>query len=250
VWIWTRIADRVLSFISLSILRHYRFLELIANSIRIILVNLRPGVHSGFHVLVLIPTIFSLSLPLNTLSLNTLAVLDPLEPHTSPGGALITLGSSGTSLLGLVLMTFLFIFNLCLFFFHLPVCLVIGLLARLLTCSFARSLTCSPARLLALQPRHTGTHYDLLASQLETFSRPLWGLTSLLTGGSTYSRLPTWSSGLANGTDPEHDEYWGESRGKDQRMVEMSAIGFGLSMAGDEFLGVSFRMWSSGGWGR
>jgi hypothetical protein len=44
---------------------------------------------------------------------------------------------------------------------------------------------------------------------------------------------------LASGTDPKSPEYWGESKGKDQRMVEMSAIGYALSLGGKEFLEVS-----------
>jgi hypothetical protein len=109
-----------------------------------------------------------------------LLVLEPLKAHTSPGGALITLGS-------------------------------------------------------------TGTHYDLRACQLEAFSRPLWGLISLIAGGGA-ARAPEiverWSRGLASGTDPESEEFWGYTKGKDQRMVEMSAIGFALAFAGEEVLAV------------
>ena len=36
------------------------------------------------------------------------------------------------------------------------------------------------------------------------------------------------AEGLANGTDPDHPEYWGEVSVTDQRMVEMAAIGFTL----------------------
>ncbi|KAL4254254.1 Uncharacterized conserved protein UCP014753 [Abortiporus biennis] len=79
-------------------------------------------------------------------------LLDPLEKHTSPGGARIHLG-------------------------------------------------------------FTGTHYDEVAAQLEGFSRPIWGLSSLLAGGGSYP------------------EFWGNMRNKDQRMVECSAIGFSLAVA-------------------
>ncbi|CAE6442191.1 unnamed protein product [Rhizoctonia solani] len=108
------------------------------------------------------------------------SVLDALAPHTSPGGARIVLG-------------------------------------------------------------YTGTHFDEVAAQLEGFSRPLWGLASLIAGskGHDVSRLsPTpselasrWLQGFASGTDPKNAEYWGTTRGKDQRMVEMSAIGFTLAVA-------------------
>lgn len=107
-------------------------------------------------------------------------ILDPLAPHTSPGGALITLGSSGT-------------------------------------------------------------HYDLRACQLEAFARPLWGLVSLLAGGERYERTETWMRGLASGTDPESDEYWGASKGKDQRMVETSPVGFALVMAHEQLFDVSIQ---------
>lgn len=90
----------------------------------------------------------------------------------------------------------------------------------------------------------TGTHYDLRACQLEAFSRPLWGLVSLIAGGGA-SRAPAiverWSKGLASGTNPESDEFWGYTKGKDQRMVEMSAIGFALAFAGEEILKVGRR---------
>lgn len=88
---------------------------------------------------------------------------------------------------------------------------------------------------------HTGTHFDEAAAQLEGFSRPLWALASLLSGskGRDVSHLnpsPTdlaarWARGLASGTDPEGAEFWGTTRGKDQRMVEMSAMGFSLAVA-------------------
>ena len=97
-------------------------------------------------------------------------LLDALEPHTSPGGALIHLG-------------------------------------------------------------HTATHYDETAAQLEGFSRPIWGLASLLAGGGKYPGAERWVRGFASGTDPEGDEFWGDMRDKDQRMVECSAIGYSIAVA-------------------
>ncbi|KAJ8468640.1 hypothetical protein ONZ51_g9516 [Trametes cubensis] len=97
-------------------------------------------------------------------------LLDPLAPHTSPGGARIHLG-------------------------------------------------------------FTGTHYDEAAAQLEGFSRPIWGLASLLAGGGSYPGVERWVRGFASGTNPDHEEFWGNMRNKDQRMVECSAIGFALSVA-------------------
>lgn len=81
----------------------------------------------------------------------------------------------------------------------------------------------------------TATHYDETAAQLEGFARPLWGLAALLAGGGTYDGVDRWVSGLAAGTDPSDGlEYWGESRAKDQRMVEMSPIGFALAVASEQ----------------
>ena len=78
---------------------------------------------------------------------------------------------------------------------------------------------------------YTGTHFDETAAHLEGFSRPIWGLASLLAGGYDYSGTVRWVNGLANGTDPESDEFWGNMRDKDQRMVECSALGFAIDVA-------------------
>ena len=85
----------------------------------------------------------------------------------------------------------------------------------------------------------TATHYDLRAVALEAFARPLWGLTSLLLGGGTYGGLDRWVRGLANGTDPVGEEYWGGAKAKDQRMVEMSPLSFAIAMAPERFFDVS-----------
>ncbi|KII84589.1 hypothetical protein PLICRDRAFT_117455 [Plicaturopsis crispa FD-325 SS-3] len=79
---------------------------------------------------------------------------------------------------------------------------------------------------------YTATHYDEAAAQLEGFSRPLWGLASLIAGGGEYAGVNRWVEGFANGTDRQHEEFWGDMRDKDQRMVECSAIGFSIAVAG------------------
>ena len=86
---------------------------------------------------------------------------------------------------------------------------------------------------------NTATHYDTRAVALETFARPLWGLTSLLIGGGEYDGLKRWVDGLANGTDPSGDEYWGGARAKDQRMVEMSPLSFAIAFQPEVFYQVS-----------
>ncbi|KAJ3551324.1 hypothetical protein NM688_g4770 [Phlebia brevispora] len=82
-----------------------------------------------------------------------------------------------------------------------------------------------------IQVGFTGTHFDEAAAQLEGFSRPIWGLASLLAGGGKYDGVERWVRGFSNGTNPDHEEFWGNMRNKDQRMVECSAIGFSLAVA-------------------
>jgi hypothetical protein len=103
-----------------------------------------------------------------------IALLDPLGPHTSKGGALIDIGS-------------------------------------------------------------TAAHYDLKAVALETFARPLWGLAALLNGGGEYEGAERWIKGLANGTDPDGEEYWGAAKAKDQRMVEMSPLSYAIALKPEVF---------------
>lgn len=81
----------------------------------------------------------------------------------------------------------------------------------------------------------TATHYDEGAAQLEGFARPLWGLGSLLAGDGVYDSVAKWREGLINGTDPEHPEYWGDVEDLDQRMVEMSPLGYLLAVAPGRF---------------
>ncbi|RDB22819.1 hypothetical protein Hypma_010091 [Hypsizygus marmoreus] len=82
---------------------------------------------------------------------------------------------------------------------------------------------------------HTGTHYDDAAAQLEGFSRPIWGLASLLAGGGEYEGTKRWLDGFTNGSNPKSDEFWGNMRDKDQRMVECSPIGFAIAVAREQF---------------
>lgn len=81
----------------------------------------------------------------------------------------------------------------------------------------------------------TATRYDEGGAQLEGFTRPMWGLGSLLAGGGKYEGTKHWVEGLINGTDPNHAEYWGPVEDLDQRMVEMCPIGYTLAVAGEAF---------------
>ncbi|HEV7275243.1 MAG TPA: DUF2264 domain-containing protein [Devosiaceae bacterium] len=73
-------------------------------------------------------------------------------------------------------------------------------------------------------------HFDRAAADLEGFARPLWGLVPLAAGGGAFAHWELYRRGLANGTDPEHPEYWGPVTGTDQRMVELAAIGLAMRM--------------------
>ncbi|CAH0293289.1 hypothetical protein SRABI05_04423 [Agrobacterium fabrum] len=77
----------------------------------------------------------------------------------------------------------------------------------------------------------TAAHFDRAAADLEGFARPLWGIAPLALSGDTFAHWPLLAKGIANGTDPAHPDYWGDVRQKDQRLVELAAIGFALRLA-------------------
>ncbi|MFD8559501.1 DUF2264 domain-containing protein [Streptosporangium canum] len=74
-------------------------------------------------------------------------------------------------------------------------------------------------------------HYSDAAAELEAFARPLWGLGPLAAGGGTFEHWELWRRGLAAGTDPGHEEFWGAVTDADQRLVETAAIGLALAVA-------------------
>jgi hypothetical protein len=76
----------------------------------------------------------------------------------------------------------------------------------------------------------TAAHYDQHAAELEGFARPLWGLAPLAAGGGAFADWELYQQGLANGSDPQHPEYWGAPGDRDQRLVEMAAIGLALAL--------------------
>jgi hypothetical protein len=76
----------------------------------------------------------------------------------------------------------------------------------------------------------TGAHYDDHAAELEGFARPLWGLAPLAAGGGAFEGWELYRRGLANGSDPRHPEFWGEPEDRNQRLVEMAAIGLALAL--------------------
>lgn len=75
-----------------------------------------------------------------------------------------------------------------------------------------------------------GAMHPTRVAELEGYARPLWGIVPLVAGGGSFDHWGRWVAGLAHGTDPDHDEYWGPCGPEiDQRMVEMAAIGFALA---------------------
>ncbi len=83
----------------------------------------------------------------------------------------------------------------------------------------------------------TGVFYPEKTARMEAFSRVLWGLAPLWSCGNSAGEFDKiYLKGIINGTDPESEEYWGEipKVNSDQRVVEMTAIGFALILAPDK----------------
>lgn len=98
----------------------------------------------------------------------------------------------------------------------------------------------SPGGARVRLPLATGTHFDEVAAQLEGYARVLWAVGTLLHSKTTPKTQEVYDDlifpyihGLANGTDPDHDEYWGPVVLRDQRMVEMEIISYALLVAPD-----------------
>ncbi|KHL91252.1 hypothetical protein QW71_35730 [Paenibacillus sp. IHB B 3415] len=80
-----------------------------------------------------------------------------------------------------------------------------------------------------LEIGRTGASYPAATAGMEGFSRVLWGLVPLLAGGGSSEIRDIVLEGIRHGTDPAHEEYWGDVRDYDQRLVEMAAFGFALA---------------------
>ena len=72
----------------------------------------------------------------------------------------------------------------------------------------------------------SGATYEQRTITMEAFARPLWGLVPLWAGGGSLDGFEEiFRRGIAAGTDPQSEEYWGDLHNYDQRMVEMAALG-------------------------
>ena len=80
-------------------------------------------------------------------------------------------------------------------------------------------------------------HYGEDVAGMECWSRALWALVPMLAGGCPEAEAlwPLWQEGMIHGTDPDHEEYWGDIGNCDQRMVEMAVIGCGLCFVPEYF---------------
>ncbi|WP_339301694.1 DUF2264 domain-containing protein [Paenibacillus sp. FSL K6-2441] len=76
----------------------------------------------------------------------------------------------------------------------------------------------------------SGVSYPAAVAEMEGFSRVLWGLVPLLAGGGSSELWDVVLDGIRCGTNPEHQEYWGEVGDYDQRLVEMAVFGFALAL--------------------
>ncbi len=83
----------------------------------------------------------------------------------------------------------------------------------------------------------TGASYSPAVAGMEGFSRVLWALVPMLAGKCPEAEpfWALWREGLINGTNPDHEEYWGDIGPFDQRMVEMAVMGMALCLIPDRF---------------
>ncbi|MFD1176607.1 DUF2264 domain-containing protein [Paenibacillus puldeungensis] len=80
-----------------------------------------------------------------------------------------------------------------------------------------------------LQLGAAGAGYSAQIAEMEGFSRVFWGMVPFLAGGGETSLWEMCLEGIRNGTNPEHEEYWGAVNDYDQRLVEMAVFGYALA---------------------
>src|SRR5689334_16737352 len=68
----------------------------------------------------------------------------------------------------------------------------------------------------------TGATFSTKTTDMEGFSRLMWGVAPFMTGGGKTEAIQSLIVGIKNGTNPEHPAYWGELKDYDQMLVEMS----------------------------
>ena len=95
----------------------------------------------------------------------------------------------------------------------------------------------TPGRSRLMLSDAAAAHYDEGIAGMEGFSRVLFAVIALLRGKAPEAEeiWPLFREGIIHGTDPEHEEYWGDIGPYDQRMVEMAAYGMGLALVPERF---------------
>jgi hypothetical protein len=53
-------------------------------------------------------------------------------------------------------------------------------------------------------------------------------------GGAEFAHWQLYREGIVSGSDPDHEEYWEPTRDRNQRSVEIAALGFALALAPDK----------------
>ncbi|MGM0876506.1 MAG: DUF2264 domain-containing protein [Bacillota bacterium] len=80
-----------------------------------------------------------------------------------------------------------------------------------------------------IQLGNTSAAYSDAIAEMEGFSRILWGLVPFLAGADMeYDIWEMQLQGIKNGTNPIHEEYWGDINEYDQKIVEMAVFGVAL----------------------
>ncbi len=72
----------------------------------------------------------------------------------------------------------------------------------------------------------TAAGFGIRTAGMEGLLRLLWGLTPYWAGGGTGADdwKEVFVQAVRNGTNPEHEEYWGDIGERDQKIVEMAAL--------------------------
>ena len=78
----------------------------------------------------------------------------------------------------------------------------------------------------------TGARDPAAAAGAEGFAQPLWALAPFWAGGGQDAEFEAiYQTGIANGTTPESEEYWGSLDEHDRRFGAMAALAFGMLLA-------------------
>ncbi len=78
----------------------------------------------------------------------------------------------------------------------------------------------------------TSAHYDNETAQMESFTRPLWGLAPFwMGGGEDQGFEKIYQIGFASGTDPKSPEYWRSCHDFDQKFVEMAGLAYAMLLS-------------------